>query len=133
VNKLFDERLKWVVDIDFYISILRDNPMFVYIPKNAVCCTYGAPGEITGECENNKNIELFEWIYLFNKINGSKIPKFSNILFIWKILLKYHVTTIKEIQNSGLIRIPVWINILVVFNKILTPIIRIIKHLSQKG
>jgi glycosyltransferase involved in cell wall biosynthesis len=127
VNKLFDKRLKWVVDIDFYISILKDNPLFVFIPQNAVCCTYGAPGQVTMECENNKTTELFEWIYLFNKINGSKIPKFSNIFFIWKILLKYHVTTMKEIQNSGLTRIPVWINILVVFNKILTPIVRIIK------
>jgi glycosyltransferase involved in cell wall biosynthesis len=130
VDKLFDNHLKWVVDIDFYISILKDNPIYVYIPKNAVCCTYGAPGQITLECLNNKKIELFEWIYLFNKIDNSAIPKFSHIFFIWRILLKYHVTTIKEIREYGFNSIPAWINILVVLNRILIPFARIFKKLK---
>jgi glycosyltransferase involved in cell wall biosynthesis len=132
VNKLFDNRLKWVVDIDFYINILKEDPMFVFIPKNAISCMDGAPGQITLECQNNKSIELFEWIYLFNKIDNSAIPKFSHIFFIWRILLKYNVISIKEIREYGISSIPAWINILVVLNRILIPFMRIFKKLKHK-
>jgi glycosyltransferase involved in cell wall biosynthesis len=127
VNKLFDKNLKWVVDIDFYIRILKDAPLFVYIPKTAVCCTHGAPGEITLECQNNKKIELFEMMYLFNKFYNSAFPKISHIFFIWGIFLKYHVININEIRECGLNSIPWWINIFVVLNRILIPVARIFK------
>ncbi|MGA2161173.1 MAG: glycosyltransferase [Methanoregula sp.] len=132
VNKLFDKNLKWVVDIDFYISILKEDPAFVFIPKNAVCCTYGASGQVTMGCQNNKKVELFEWIYLFTKIDNSVIPNFFHIFFIWSILLKHEVTTVKEIHESGINSVPVWMPFLIALDRILMPGARIIKRLIQK-
>jgi glycosyltransferase involved in cell wall biosynthesis len=132
VNKLFDTRLKWVVDIDFYISILKENPVFVFIPKNAVCFTSGAHGQVTLECLNNKKVEMFEWIYLFNKINDSKITVLSHIFFIWILLLKHEITTINELREYNIDPVPAWIPVLVAVNPILIPFVRIIKYLKKR-
>jgi glycosyltransferase involved in cell wall biosynthesis len=67
VNKLFDTRMKWRVDIDFYISVLKQNPEFVFIPKDLVCCMCGLQA-VTQECQNSIRIRLFEWVYLYLKI-----------------------------------------------------------------
>jgi glycosyltransferase involved in cell wall biosynthesis len=132
VNKLFDKNLKWVVDIDFYISILKENHKFIFIPEAAISCTYGASGQVTLECQNNKTIELFEWIYLFNKINRSIIPKFSNLLFFRNLLFKYHITSIQEIHKCGMDSYPVWIPFLIAINRIFIPVAKFVKCLIRK-
>lgn len=68
VDKFFDVRLKWVVDIEFYLGILNENSNIAYTPEALVCTTSGSPQQITSECKNNSEVEFFEWSYLYNKI-----------------------------------------------------------------
>lgn len=64
----FDTRLKWVVDVDFYISILKRNK-FIYIPEVLVCINADSPQQVTKECIQNREVNVFEWIYLYNKLD----------------------------------------------------------------
>jgi glycosyltransferase involved in cell wall biosynthesis len=119
VNKKFDTKLKWVVDIDFYISILKDNKAFIFCSNSLVCTTDGAPHQVTSECKNDKNIELFEWFYLYNKINKSPSINFRNFAFFWNLLYKYKVRSIGEIKKAGIQSPPHVLEAILIMQKIL--------------
>jgi glycosyltransferase involved in cell wall biosynthesis len=101
-KKLFDPKLKWVVDIDFYINILNDCSEFVYYPKPLVCITSGAASQVTNLCSGNKDVELFEWVYLYKKLRKKRIPDYRHIRFLWNLLKNYKVKSAREITDLGI-------------------------------
>lgn len=101
-NGKFDSRLKWVVDLDFYISILRENNNFVFCPEPLVCITEDSPHQVTRECAGDKKIEVFEWIYLYNKIGQNHRYNYDHIHFIYELLDNYNVMTLQELIELGI-------------------------------
>lgn len=88
-NLLFDKKLKWVVDIDFYLQILIKNKNFVYMPETLIAIGI-SDEQITNQCLSNKEIELFEWNYLYEKFED-KIPnKKPQQKFLKKLSRKYN-------------------------------------------
>ena len=67
VGSRFDERLTWVVDIDFYLSILTSAPGFAYSDEPLVSVTDGAAHQVTSSVAEDPRLELFEWFYLYGK------------------------------------------------------------------
>lgn len=67
-NYKFDNRLKWLVDVDFYISILKKQS-FSYLPLPLICTSHDIVGQTTGEVLNDKSIQIKEHVLLFNKLN----------------------------------------------------------------
>lgn len=70
VKARFDERMKWLVDIDFYIRALAENGSRpgVYIDKPLVDIVAGAEGQVTQSCRYEPAVELRESFLLFGKI-----------------------------------------------------------------
>ncbi len=100
INKKFDTKLKWVVDIDFYIDILKDNNNFIFCSKPLICITTGTPDQMTSICSNNKNVELFEWLYLYQKIRKEQmIPSYRYLKFFWGLFKKYETKSVNELYN----------------------------------
>ncbi len=102
-NKNYDKNLKWLVDIDFYIRMLSDNHNFVYSPRTLIGTVADADHKITNQCADNKNIEIFENYYLFNKIS-TLIPKKQlkkYLLRLWSITLRHNIKNIEEIRACG--------------------------------
>lgn len=119
-NILFDNRLKWVVDIDFYIRILLKNNTFVYWQEPLVCITTGGENQVTYEVIKDKKLQVFEWLYLYGKLNRGIVPKLSNAKFIWNLFEKYHINSYKDILETGLTPpIPLLVIILVNLRKLL--------------
>jgi glycosyltransferase involved in cell wall biosynthesis len=67
VSARFDERLIWVVDIDFYLSILTSTSRFTYSDEPLVSTTDGATHQVTSSVLKDPRLELFEWFYLYGK------------------------------------------------------------------
>lgn len=97
----FDERLKWVVDIEFYLAVLAGNPRFVYIEQPVVCTATGEH-TVTASCQDDRDVELFEWLYLFDRL-ASRV-KFSGaqLRFVRRLLYKYQVRSLADIKFPGL-------------------------------
>jgi glycosyltransferase involved in cell wall biosynthesis/2-polyprenyl-3-methyl-5-hydroxy-6-metoxy-1,4-benzoquinol methylase len=99
-NIFFDEKLKWCVDIDFYIKTLKSDKNLVYSNQNSICIDATNPNRVTFECHNCKEIELFEHFYLFDKysmnISSSKFVDLFTQLF-----KRYHVKSLQEIYDAG--------------------------------
>jgi len=66
-NVRFDVRLTWVVDIDFYLSILSATPQFAYTDEPLVSVTDGAAHQVTSSVAQDPRLELFEWFWLYGK------------------------------------------------------------------
>jgi glycosyltransferase involved in cell wall biosynthesis len=65
VRARFDETLRWVVDLDFYLAVLTRAPAFAYDPEPLVCITDGADHQVTRDVASDPNLELSEWFRLY--------------------------------------------------------------------
>ena len=97
VKEEYDKELKWLVDTDLYMRILKRNPVFGRTPEELVCTTDGAAGQVTQEVVNDKAVQIREHIYRYNKIRrpGLNEKKFS--LFFQVLLNKYKVKDMTEL------------------------------------
>lgn len=101
----FDEQLKWVVDMDFYIKLLRRNPKFVFSEYPLVCTTNGGAHQVTVECQDNRELELFEWIYLYSNLENRL--NIRSLTFIWNLFKRLKVVK-KDVDNMNISRVLAW-------------------------
>jgi glycosyltransferase involved in cell wall biosynthesis len=63
----FDARLKWLVDVDFYIAMLRHSGRVAMTSAPLIVTPTKASHQVTESCLDNAEVELFEYQYLFKK------------------------------------------------------------------
>jgi FkbM family methyltransferase len=102
-NLCFDENLKWLVDVDFYIRFLKKHPHFQYIDKPLIHIVAEAEHTVTATCLNNSDIEVFENFYLFDKLKPSfsRIKSVDSSFFLLKLLRRLKITHLYEIEQAG--------------------------------
>jgi len=91
----FDRNLKWVVDIDFYIHYLLKNK-FVFINEVLISSVNNAAHSVTNDCIN-KEVEIFEYTYLYKKIYKGSLSK-KYIEFFKNLFIRYDVNK-KELKT----------------------------------
>lgn len=101
----FDKNLKWLVDIDFYIRMLLQGQLFV-CSEEILTVTHMPEGRITEACENNKEVEVFEYFYLFDKLKPflgkGKSEAYRNALLkLIAVCKKYSLKNTLEIRAIG--------------------------------
>lgn len=99
---LFDANLKWVVDIDFYIRVLSTNNRFIFCPKPLVCVSSEALTRVTNECVGNREINLFEYFYLLQKIETKKLSDYRYLKFIVHKLFTFNVNSKDDLIKLGI-------------------------------
>jgi glycosyltransferase involved in cell wall biosynthesis len=118
-NIFFDKNLKWVVDFEFYSRILLKNNVFVYNQRELIT-TVGGDHNVTNECENNRNIEIKEYIYFFSRIPFKNIQFKKSIYFFRNRFTKFEVFSIQDIKSCGYDgRIPLLIYSVLFLNKLI--------------
>jgi len=102
VSQKFDPRLKWVVDIDFYIRLLRMNRIFCVSMKPLVAIRVFSPAQVTAACEGNKKVEVFEWLLLYTKIVGRYPLDYQCLRVIWRLFDRYAVRSEQDVVDCGI-------------------------------
>jgi glycosyltransferase involved in cell wall biosynthesis len=95
----YDNELKWLVDIDFYIRYLSSaKPVYT----SQVLVNIGiSDSQVTKESFRNKNIEIPESLLLLNKLGANS---FRNILVfdaMWRLMRNLGIRDGGEISKSG--------------------------------
>jgi glycosyltransferase involved in cell wall biosynthesis len=62
----FDGRLQWLVDVEFYISLLEENRSFAYFPEPLVATTDGSVRQVTYSTAT-KEVRIREFLALYKK------------------------------------------------------------------
>jgi glycosyltransferase involved in cell wall biosynthesis len=114
-SELFDENIRWLVDLDFYIRIIMIKPNFIFLDKPLVCVTAGANHQITNSCKN-KNVEFTEWFYVYNKYRNNRKFTVREIIYLLKLIYKYKINSIAELEsltkipNKKILTIIIWLS-----------------------
>lgn len=105
---IFDNNLKWLVDVDFYIRYLKKHPDFSYLEKTLITIVSDAEHTVTTICEDDKKVLIYENFYLYNKLNKtlSLFEKIRMAHFLLSLTRRFNIISISEMKNLGVIRIP---------------------------
>lgn len=95
----FDNRFKWLVDIDFYISALLKNNIVQYVDKPLICTAHGMESQVTQQVEYDKTIQVREHVLLFSKII-SQVKSYKNyLMFFDELFLRYDVNSLSDLKQ----------------------------------
>lgn len=103
----FDENVKYVVDLEFYIRYLQLYPGFKYISKALIVNTSNHPGQVTA-ASHNKKTQVGEYCYLYNKVYPGKIPGSHLSLFFIRLFRSYKIKKLSEVAEFVKIPQPSW-------------------------
>ena len=90
VTEQYDTHMKWRVDIDFYIRLLKQQKDFLYINRQLINVGISS-SQVTNICINKPEVELPEGLLLLHKYG---IQPLKNILVYdawWRILRNVNV------------------------------------------
>ncbi|HEY4936812.1 MAG TPA: hypothetical protein VII44_09535, partial [Puia sp.] len=96
----FDSRMKWLVDIDFYIRYLKKHEPAEYIPQNLVQIGI-SDSQVTQSSFGKPNVEIPERFMLGEKLDKTAIHHISVFDAWWRFLRNLSIRDITQIENSG--------------------------------
>lgn len=75
----YDETLTWLVDMEYYMHILKYSPCFVYTEKPLVSIGVGKE-QLTERCCDDKKLHAFEYGYIYKKYDLGMEKAYRNKL-----------------------------------------------------
>jgi glycosyltransferase involved in cell wall biosynthesis len=99
INLIFDNRFKWLVDVDFYISVLSNNNNIAYDVSMLVCISNGAIGQVTQSVQYDKVIQIKEHVLLYSKIINQVKTQNNFFVFFDELFLRYDVNSIEDLKQ----------------------------------
>lgn len=102
VDVEYDEQLKWLVDIDFYIRLLHQHPVFAYTADALIVTPTNAGHQVTESCRASAEVELFEYHTLFMRYGEYLEKNPVAVLFFRSMLEKYRVRQPRDFEAYGL-------------------------------
>jgi glycosyltransferase involved in cell wall biosynthesis len=96
----FDRRMKWLVDMDFYIQFLKKHGPAEYIHKNLIQIGR-SDSQVTHSSFGKPDIEIPERFMLGEKLDKSAIRHISVFDAWWRFLRNLSIRDTTQIGNSG--------------------------------
>jgi glycosyltransferase involved in cell wall biosynthesis len=120
ISTWYNERLKWVVDIEFYIRLLREQP-FHAIRKPLVCLGIGSE-QVTKTAFRKPEVEIPENLYLLNKIGPQALHSILAYDYFWRLIRNLHIRDYAMIEKyRGVETVPAVIKTMIKQQQWLTP------------
>lgn len=76
---VYDEKLTWLVDMEYYMHILQRNPHFVYTHKPLISIGVGKE-QLTERCRDDRELNAFEYGYIYDKYELGQVEAYRNRL-----------------------------------------------------
>jgi glycosyltransferase involved in cell wall biosynthesis len=93
----FDEKLKWVVDFEFYIRLLKEGNRFVAIKEPLIHIGIGEE-QITKLAFRNPEIEIPENFYLFTILGKQSLRNIFVYDYYWRLLRNLRIKNLEQIN-----------------------------------
>ena len=99
IDVKFDKTFKWLVDIDFYISVLSKNNRVAFVNQPLICTAHGMESQVTQQIEYDKSVQISEHILLFAKIHDKvKVDK-NYFAFFDELFLRYDINSMDNLKE----------------------------------
>lgn len=98
LTEWFDEKIKWVVDFEFYIRRLKEEKSFLAIQKPLVNIGIGAE-QITKSVFRNREVEIPENLYLLQKLGNSSLNYLFVYDYYWRLMRNLKIGSADELKT----------------------------------
>jgi len=98
IKEFYDSRLKWRVDIDFYIRLIRFGHRPFFIDKRLINVGVSET-QVTNVCIDNPSVELPEGLILLQKFGTKPLRNIWIYDAWWRIIRNVGVRSINDIKN----------------------------------
>lgn len=98
VMEKFDETLKWLVDIEFYIHILSKKNQFISIHEPLIHIGLNE-AQVTNACFLNPSVELPEGMYILEKYGLKKLKNIWVYDAWWRLFRNMHIKSEQELEH----------------------------------
>lgn len=96
----YDKRMKWLVDIDFYIRILRQGKDFAYSTEVLIVTPTNAGHQVTEICNTDAETELYEYSLLYLKNAEYFVHDDDAMAFLSMFVGKYGSDALTDVINK---------------------------------
>ncbi len=100
VDVQYDERFVWLVDVDYYVRILKKGYQYHYIEKHLVSIGLHED-QTTNFCRADGKIILKENIWFAYKLEQEAFKDILIFDYYWRLLRNYGVRTVEDLKHSG--------------------------------
>lgn len=97
LKQWFDESVKWVVDFEFYIRVLRQHPFYA-IKQPLIHIGMGSE-QITKASFRKREVELPENFYLLHKLGTASLNYIYAYDYYWRLLRNLKITSTAELEE----------------------------------
>ncbi|MFO0355594.1 MAG: glycosyltransferase family 2 protein [Sphingobacteriaceae bacterium] len=96
----FDERISYLVDVDFYLQLLSANSNATFIEEALIVNVSHLDTQVTASSINKKT-QIGEYCYMYNKWFKGKFPNTKLRLFFKDLFAWYKLNSFDEIETLG--------------------------------
>lgn len=98
INEKYDERLKWRVDQEYYVRLLKSVKKFAYIEESLINVGISL-SQVTQSCILNPSVELPEGLILLQKHGLESLKNIWVYDAWWRLLRNMHIRNEKELTT----------------------------------
>ncbi len=98
ITEIYDARMKWRVDMDFYVRLLQQEKAFTYISQQLVNVGVN-PQQVTNYCFENPQVELPEGFLLLTKYGADTLTNIFVYDAWWRLLRNMHITSADQLTQ----------------------------------
>jgi glycosyltransferase involved in cell wall biosynthesis len=106
----YDEHLKWVVDIEFYIRVLNIKPSNFYCIKQSLLNIGIGDDQITKQAFRNPATEIPENIYLLNTIKVKALKQIWAYDYYWRFIRNINIRSVEKLAAYNTYPVPFILN-----------------------
>ena len=100
VDVAYDEDYIWLVDVDYYVALLKKGYEYVYLDQHLV--SIGLHEEQTTVfCRNNEDVIVKENIWFAEKIGNQAFEDILIYDYYWRLIRNYKIRSIDDLVKTG--------------------------------
>ncbi len=100
ITDKYDERMKWRVDLEYYIRIIQQTHNFTYINSSLINVGV-SESQVTNACLNIPSVEIPEAAILLEKFGTHPLKNISVYDAFWRILRNSKINSLEKLQSFG--------------------------------
>lgn len=104
-DRWYDNRMKWMVDIDFYIRCLQSGAKFAFTDKPLVNIGYH-PEQVTKSVFSNRQVVISENMLLLEKLGADVLNDMKVYDYFWRLMRNYEVRDLEDLRSLAPVAIP---------------------------
>jgi len=96
----FATNLKWLIDVEWYVRILKQNPNVVHSETSLINIGINDQ-QITNECVDNEEVQLKEHFYIYNKYLQNHAFKKEYLIFLVQLIKRFRIDSFKTLKKHS--------------------------------